>query len=240
MTDFRFPNESDEYRSIRDELLDMEKTLRAQVDAVAAKRRELPLGGKLNDDYEFEQANNDGDIKKAAFRDLFGDHSTLIFYSMMFGPDWDAPCPSCTSIVDGLDASYIPASQQCAMAVVGAASASQMTELADSRNWRIPVLSDSDSGYLLDYFPYTETTDPSLVSMMNVFCKNEDGIFHFWGSELVAHPKENGHPNHVDVVWPFWNLLDMTPEGRGDTSIPRQNYEHRYFTKNIFPGENQN
>jgi predicted dithiol-disulfide oxidoreductase (DUF899 family) len=237
MPGFRFPNESDQYRTVRNELLEMEKELRAQVDAVAAKRRELPRGGKLDKAYEFENANGEGQVRKVGFGELFGDHSTLILYSMMFGRDWDAPCPSCTSIVDALDASYIPTSDQAAMAVVGAASATQLSELAASRNWRVPVYSDAGSGYLLEYFPYRETEDASLVSMMNVFTRDQEGIFHFWGSELVAHPKENGHPNHVDIVWPFWNLLDMTPKGRGDVCIPRQNYDHRYFTKNVFPGE---
>ena len=237
MSDFRYPNESDGYREARNELLEMEKALRAQVDAIAAKRRELPQGGALSKNYQFEQADNQGNISKVDFGALFCNHSTLILYSMMFGREWDAPCPSCTSIVDALDASYIPTSDQAAMAVVGAASSTQMKNLAGSRNWRIPVFSDADSGYLLDYFPYQETEDASLVSMMNVFTCNEEGIFHFWGSELVAYPKENGHPNHVDIIWPFWHLLDMTPAGRGDTSIPRQNYEHDYFTRNVFPGE---
>ena len=74
-------------------------------------------------------------------------------------------------------------------------------------------------------------------SMMNAFKRTPDGIFHTWGSELVNHPKENGHPCHVDMVWPFWNLLDMTAEGRGEGAIPIQDYEHTFFTKNVYPGE---
>jgi len=38
--------------------------------------------------------------------------------------------------------------------------------------------------------------------MMNCFRKTPDGILHTWGSELVSHPLENGHPLHVDIVWP--------------------------------------
>ena len=53
MAGWRFPNESDEYRAQRDELLDLEVELRAQVEAVAAKRRELPRGGLLGHDYRF-------------------------------------------------------------------------------------------------------------------------------------------------------------------------------------------
>lgn len=49
----RFPGESDEYRRARDELLDAEIALRRQVEAVAAQRRALPLGGPVPVDYPF-------------------------------------------------------------------------------------------------------------------------------------------------------------------------------------------
>lgn len=220
MAAYRFPEESDEYRQARDDLLEKEKALRAQVDAVAAKRRELPLGGQLKEDYRFDHMDEGGEVRSAPFGELFGSHATLILYSMMYGPDWDAPCPSCTSLVDAFNANYYPLSKQCAMAVVGAASAGQFHALAGQRGWKIPLYSAGESSYLLDYFPEESTDDPALVSMLNVFRKTDEGVFHSWGSELVAHPKENGHPSHVDTVWPFWNLLDMTPEGRGDICVP--------------------
>jgi predicted dithiol-disulfide oxidoreductase (DUF899 family) len=236
MTGFRFPNESDAYRARRDELLQMEIELRAQVDAVAKKRRELPLGGRLKEDYRFEQFGRDGELREVDFLDLFGEHDALLLYTMMFGPDWDAACPSCTTLVDGFDASYYPVSQRCAMAVVAAARAEQCREWAQSRGWTIPLYSAAKSSYILDYFAVEGAGDPALVSMMNVFKKTHEGVFHTWGSELVGHPKDNGHPCHVDMVWPYWNLLDMTPAGRGEGSIPIQNYEHGYFTRHVYHG----
>lgn len=236
MTAFRFPNESDEYRAARDELLELEKDLRARVDAVAAKRRELPLGGRLKEDYRFEHVGEDGEVQEVAFEELFGEHDSLLLYTMMFGADWDAPCPSCTSIVDAIDASCVPVSSHSALAVVSAAGARQLHAWSRRRGWRVPTYSAGASSYVTDYFAIDSPGDPALASMMNCFRRTPEGIFHFWGSELVGHPKENGHPNHVDLVWPFWNLLDMTPEGRGDASIPRQDFEHEYFTRHVFPG----
>lgn len=237
MSPFRFPNESDEYRSRRDELLELEKNLRAQGEVVAQKRRELPLGGRLKEDYRFERAGEDGAVHEVGFADLFGNHDTLILYTMMFGSDWDAACPSCTSLVDGFNANHHPVSQHCAMAVVAAASAEKVRAWAAFRGWtRIPVYSAGNSTYILDYFAREGADDPSVVSMMNVFRKTPDGIFHTWGSELVSHPMENGHPRHVDPVWLYWNLLDLTPEGRGDGSFPRQDYEHVYFSEQVVGG----
>ena len=103
----------------------------------------------------------------------------------------------------------------------------------ERRGWtQIDVVSGMNNDYLLDYAGF-ETTDPGVVSVMNVFKKTADGIFHFWASELLSRPLPTGHPRHVDIVWPLWNLLDMTPQGRGDAIVPRQDYEHRYFSEHV-------
>jgi hypothetical protein len=52
-----FPGESDEYRRARNGLLGAELELRRQIEAVAAQRRNLPLGGEVRTDYEFEEAD---------------------------------------------------------------------------------------------------------------------------------------------------------------------------------------
>lgn len=234
MAGYRFPNESDDYRASRDELLELEKDLRAHTEAVAQKRRELPLGGRLKEDYRFERLGPEGDVRNVAFDQLFGDHRSLLLYTMMFGPDWDAPCPSCTSLVDVFNVHYHPVSQHCAMAVVAAAEPRQLHDWARDRGWTsIPLYSAAGTSYILDYFAREGATDPALAAMMNVFHKTSDGVFHTWGSELVSHPMENGHPRHVDIVWPFWNLLDMTPEGRPDTPVPIQDFEHAYFSEHV-------
>ena len=49
----RFPNEDDQYRRARDELLSAEEDLRAAIAGVAEKRRKLPLGGEVKENYEF-------------------------------------------------------------------------------------------------------------------------------------------------------------------------------------------
>ena len=51
--------------------------------------------------------------------------------------------------------------------------------------------------------------------MMNVFTRKDGKIYHFWGSELVFEPAE-GDPRHMDLLWPLWNVLDLTSRGRGE------------------------
>ncbi len=232
MSAFRFPNESDEYRAQRDALLDSEVALRAQGEAVAEQRRALPLGGRLGDDYVFQQSDG-GTVREVPFATLFGKHETLLLYTMMFGAKWDAPCPSCTSIVDAMNVAWYAVEQNSAIAVVSAAGAEQLAAWAKRRGWTIPLFSAGDSSYILDYVGHPEVEDPAMASIMNVFAKTEDGVFHTWGSELLRRPMDNGHPRHVDSFWPMWNLLDLTPGGRGDAIIPRQDFEHHYFTRHV-------
>ena len=99
----RYPNESLEYRKAREALLKEEQELVAKVKSVAERRRALPLGGQLKEDYSFQWAGGGKVGQRVKFSELFGDKTTLLLYSWMFGPSWDKPCPSCTSLMDGFD-----------------------------------------------------------------------------------------------------------------------------------------
>jgi predicted dithiol-disulfide oxidoreductase (DUF899 family) len=47
-----------------------------------------------------------------------------------------------------------------------------------------------------------------------------------WSSELLFMPFDRGQDGrHVDLIWPLWNLFDLTPEGRGTAWHPRLQYE---------------
>ncbi len=227
---FQFPNETDEYRAARNALLDEEVELRQHIEDVAAMRRQLPRGGPLKERYVFERMGPDGEVETVSFADLFAGHDSLLIYTMMFGPDWDAPCPSCTSIVDSINANRLGVEPEAGLAVVSAATAGQLHEWSGRRGWEVTLVSGANSNYVLDYAGF-ETEDAPAVSCMNVFQRNDEGIFHFWASELLTRPMDNGHPRHVDSIWPMWNLLDMTPNGRGEAMVPKQDFEHRVFSE---------
>lgn len=63
MAELTFPNETDDYRTARDELLQAEIDLRARVEQVAAMRRGLRLGGVVKEDYAFEEIAGDGQVR---------------------------------------------------------------------------------------------------------------------------------------------------------------------------------
>ena len=103
MEHLRYPNESTEYRAARNALLNEEIALRAQIEAVAAKRRALPMGGEVPEDYVFERIGKNSTPEKVKMSELFGPHETLVLYSFMYGPERERPCPGCTHLLDGLD-----------------------------------------------------------------------------------------------------------------------------------------
>src|SRR5262245_57418647 len=86
-----------EWLRARIELLAQEKDLTRRSDELAARRRELPWV-RVDKDYRF-----DTDEGRAALADLFGGRSQLLVYHFMFGPDYTAGCPSCSSIADGFN-----------------------------------------------------------------------------------------------------------------------------------------
>jgi predicted dithiol-disulfide oxidoreductase (DUF899 family) len=65
------------------------------------------------------------------------------------------------------------------------------------------------------------------VPILNVFVRDRDQLRHSWATELMFAPREEGEePRHVDSIWPIWNVLDMTPGGRGtESDFPGLNYE---------------
>jgi predicted dithiol-disulfide oxidoreductase (DUF899 family) len=114
VSELRYPNESQNYREARDALLKEEQELIAKTKALAAKRRTLPLGGELKEDYVFQWANDGKVGRPVRFSELFGDKNSLILYSFMYGPNWDNPCPSCTSLMDGFDRAWYSVNEDAA------------------------------------------------------------------------------------------------------------------------------
>lgn len=86
MNEMRYPNESPEYRKARDKLLDEEKALVEKVKAVAERRRQLPLGGRLKENKLLKCANDGKVNQEVRLSDLFGDKPTLLLYNFMYGP----------------------------------------------------------------------------------------------------------------------------------------------------------
>ncbi|HWW87592.1 MAG TPA: DUF899 family protein [Vicinamibacterales bacterium] len=199
--------------------------LRAQIEKVAAKRRKLPIGGKIPENYVFEEIGPEGTRRQVRLSDLFAPgKDTLIVYSYMFGPKMATPCVSCTSMLDGLEGQSDHVNQRVNLAVVAKSPIDRVMTVASDRGWkRLRLLSSAGNTYNHDYHGESENEDqrPSL----NVFVKRNGAIHHFYHSELLYAPGDKGQDaRHIDMYWPLWNLFDATPEGRGTSWYPRLSY----------------
>src|SRR5215217_9570629 len=87
----------EEWQAARDQLLAEEKELTRRNDELAKKRRELPWV-PVEKEYSFETADG-----TKSLAELFDGHSQRLIYHFMFGPEYAAGCPVCSSIADNLD-----------------------------------------------------------------------------------------------------------------------------------------
>jgi predicted dithiol-disulfide oxidoreductase (DUF899 family) len=237
----RFPGESEEYREARNRLLDAEMELRRTIERVAALRRSLPPGGEVPEDYVFEEAADGAEVR---FSELFAPgQDTLVVYSFMFprysgdtrpGPEKgetarlplaERPCASCTSILDSVDGAAQHLVQRVNLAVIAKTDPERIRTFARERGWRhLRLLSSRGNSFNRDYLA---ERDGEQAPVLNVFVRDGDRFRHTWASELMFAPRDEGlEARHVDSIWPLWNILDVTPEGRGSGSnFPSLGYE---------------
>ena len=196
----------------------------------------------MPEDYAFEHAT--GGTGEVRLCELFAPGlDTLVVYSFMF-PRWsgdtrpgpaagetarlelaETPCPSCTSILDSLDGAAPHLAQRLNLVVVAKSDPARIAAFARDRGWRhLRLLSSRDNSYNRDYL--AETPEGEQVPILNVFVRGDDGVRHSWATELMFAPRDDGlEPRHVDSIWPLWNVLDMTPQGRGSgENLPGLDY----------------
>jgi predicted dithiol-disulfide oxidoreductase (DUF899 family) len=227
LSNIHFANESTEYRVARNALLAEEIALRQQIELVAAQRRALPTGGANAEDYQF-----DGEGGSVKLSELFApDKNTLAIYSFMYGPERELPCMGCTHFLDGLEGMAQHINHRINFVVVAKSPLPRILTLAKERGWHnLHLLSTDGNNYDRDYFGDTSGLPIDIgkeqglkegevwdMPMLNVFRREGGAIRHFWGSELLYMPPEPEQENrHNDSLDSLWNMLDLTPEGRGD------------------------
>jgi predicted dithiol-disulfide oxidoreductase (DUF899 family) len=212
------PNESPEYLAKRESLRLAEIELLNTRERVAALRRELPKGATIQD-YEFLEGPTsleDGDLptKQLRLSDLFtGPDRSLVIYHFMYGKKQTNPCPMCTAWIDCINGVAPHLAQNVDLAIVAAADLSTLRTHARTRGWdKLRLLSAGDSTFKYDLG--SEDREGGQDSTVSVFTRGSDGTLrHFYSGHpwLADDIKERG----IDELTPIWNVLDLTPQGRG-------------------------
>jgi len=217
-----FPGESADYRAARNTLLEREIALRREIAAVADQRKTLPPGGIVPEDYVFEQEGPGRVPVTVKMSELLEPgKDTLAIYSFMFTPGMEKPCPGCTGLIDSLGRTVEYLQNRINFQFVADSPLRRIVEVAHKRGWNgMPMLSTAGNSYNRDY--HGLHPDGYALPMFNVFRRDGDDIRHFWGAELLYAPGEPGMDSRSNDTWDaVWNLLDLTPEGRGaDWEVP--------------------
>jgi predicted dithiol-disulfide oxidoreductase (DUF899 family) len=209
--DFTRLQQSDEYRRQREELRAAELDLIDHAERVAALRRTLPADTVV-DDYQLVEVVS-GD--RVRLSQLFSaPDRALIVYHFMYGRAQTEACPLCTMWIDGYNAVTPHLTQNVDFAVVAAAEPAAISAHAASRGWsNLRLLSAGDSTFKYDLG--SEEADGTQTEWISVFTRGDDGtVRHIYskGAQMADNRRERG----IDLLSPVWNLLDLTPNGRGD------------------------
>jgi predicted dithiol-disulfide oxidoreductase (DUF899 family) len=136
----------DEWLAARLDLLDEEKELTRRSDELARRRQELPWV-RVDKQYRFET-----DEGNASLADLFRGRSQLLVYHFMFGPDYKAGCPSCSSIADGFNGIAVHLMNHDVMfSAVSRAPLAQLEAFKKRMGWTFPWSSSFGSDFNADY-----------------------------------------------------------------------------------------
>jgi len=211
-------NESAEYLNAREELRHAEIELMRQRERVAELRRGLPKGATVQD-YEFLEGPasldaGDEPVTKVRLSELFtAPDRALVIYHLMFGKKQTKPCPMCTAWLDGYNGVAHHLAQNVDFAIVAAADPTTLRAYARERGWnKLRLLSAGESPFKYDLG--SEDREGGQDSTVSVFTRDSDRTLrHFYSVHpwLAEDIKERG----IDELTPIWNVLDLTPQGRG-------------------------
>jgi predicted dithiol-disulfide oxidoreductase (DUF899 family) len=145
MTDHR-TGTREEWLTARLELLREEKALTRRSDELARRRQELPWV-QIDNEYQL-----DTDAGSASLVDLFRGRSQLLVYHFMFGPDYTAGCPSCSSIADGFNGFVVHlANHDVAFSAVSRAPLAKLQAYKRRMGWTFPWASSHGGDFNFDF-----------------------------------------------------------------------------------------
>jgi len=219
----------EEWRAARDELLAEEKELTRRGDELARKRRELPWVA-VEKDYRFETSEG-----SRSLAELFDGRSQLVVYHFMFGPEYQAGCPVCSSIADNLDANLPHVSARDVTLICSSRGPLDKLQAYRERmgwsfGWVSTVGSDfhRDLGFLHteeELKPFLEAGDmPRVVEQNAVACGTDVAHYVAEGPGLSAYVQSDGavYRTYVSTArgleWAmgYYGLLDRSPMGRNE------------------------
>jgi predicted dithiol-disulfide oxidoreductase (DUF899 family) len=223
----------DEWLAAREQLLAREKEHTRLGDELARQRCELPWVA-IDKQYRF-----DTDQGPRTLGELFDGRSQLLVYHFMFGPSYQAGDPVNSSIADGLDG-LLPHlhARDVTMLLVSRAPLARLQAYKRRMGWRLPWVSDPDSGFSFDYgfsstpeqtrqwlAPLLESRTLPPIVPRNASATGTDPVSYLAeGFGFTAFVLDDGVVYHtyattargVEFLMGYYAILDRAPNGRDE------------------------
>jgi predicted dithiol-disulfide oxidoreductase (DUF899 family) len=222
----------EEWQAAREELLKAEKEHTRRADELARMRRELPWV-KVEKDYRLET-----DEGEKSLAELFDGRSQLLVYHFMFGPSYEAGCPTCSSMADGVDG-LLPHlhARDVTMMFVSRAELGTLQAYKERMGWQMPWASSANSDFNADLG--ASFTDEQVREFMGPALDDPPPVLRYMadatGTDVAGYVTEgpaasvfaleDGDVYHaystqargLEFLMGYYPILDRVPKGRDET-----------------------
>jgi predicted dithiol-disulfide oxidoreductase (DUF899 family) len=240
----------EEWLKARLTLLDAEKELTRQSDDVARRRQELPWV-PVEKNYRF-----DTDDGPASLPGLFKGRSQLLVYHFMFGPDFKAGCPSCSSIADGFNGVAVHlANHDVMLWAISRGPLAKLQAFKKRMGWTFPWASSGGTDFNADYaasftdqqqregIEYNFRREPPVDITAGgtdidhagqagtddlTFLRERPGVSAFVLEDDVVYHTYSAYSRGVDGLWAMYQWLDRAPKGRNEEKGVWWRHHDRY------------
>jgi predicted dithiol-disulfide oxidoreductase (DUF899 family) len=219
----------EEWLAARKELLEQEKELTRRSDELARQRRELPWV-PVEKEYSFE---NDEGTKTLA--ELFDGRSQLLVYHFMFGPEYQAGCPTCSAGADTFNGA-VPHlnARDVTFLCISRAPLERLQAYERRMGWTFPWVSSAGTDFNFDFdvshteeqlAPFLEGEVPPVVAQLAAasgtdpagYLAEGPGLSAFALSDGVVYHTYSTYARGLEVMLGFYPLLDRVPKGRDES-----------------------
>ncbi len=230
----------EQWLTARIALLQAEKELTRRSDELAKQRQELPWV-RVDKDYGF-----DTDEGRASLADLFKGRSQLLIYHFMFGPDYTAGCPSCSSIADGFNGVAVHlANHDVMLTAVSRAPLAKLQAFKTRMGWTFPWASSFGGDFNYDFavglteaqqreggfeYNFRREGPAKLKDLEGVvsevaasagtdaptFVRERPGMSAFVLEDGVVYHTYSAYARGLDGMWGMYQWLDRAPKGRNE------------------------
>ena len=217
----------EEWDAARADLLTREKELTRMGDELARQRRELPWV-RIEKEYAFDTAAG-----RRTLAELFDGRSQLVVYNFMFGPDYEAGCPVCSSIADSFNGAVAHlAARDVTMIAISRAPIDKLLAFRERMGWSFDWASSYDGEFNWDFqhswtreqaSQWADQTPPFVATFasatgtdvtgyvserpgLTVFAREGDDVYLTYASTSRS----------LEIVMTYYEILDRVPNGRDE------------------------